>query len=225
MEIVEFTRARSPELADCLEACCLFPLSFEGEDPNHHSSANHIHLWQLEQFADHFSWIDLDYRTWFVQHIFTRWRGRLKGLPPYQNAGYRIYLYEDLAPTVSVVAETSVGFPYPVEATFVDSPRDIMALYVGRSWRANFSAEPWPLSPKKVLETIEANQGSVSKPSADGLGLKVGQLRILIEQMGLENRVNAIRKRFKRRPANFREEKTIPNRHHFYELRLPAGYR
>lgn len=225
MDLPEFTRSRSQELADFLEECCVQPLSFEGEHPNGHSAHNHIHLFELERCADHHAWIDLDYRTRFVEHIFARWRGRLKGLPPYREAGYRFYLYEDLAPTLSVVAETPYGFPYPGEPTFVDRPRDIMALYLERSWADNFDFEPWQFSHEIVLEAIEANKGSISKPSAETLGLKVGQLRTLIEQMGLDRRVNTIRKRFKRRPAKFREEEELPFRYHCYEMRLPAGYR
>lgn len=224
--LVNFTRERCPELADFLVNACATPLTFEeGAHPNTHSADNHIHLFELERWADHHSWIDLDYRTQFAELIFARWRGRLKGLWPYRASGYRFYLYEDLAPTVSAVAETAEGFPYPGEPTFVSSPRDIMARFAERSWAGVFDFEPWAVSREKLIAAVEANAGSISKPTAASLGLKVGQLRTTIEVMGLDGEVNRLRKRFKRRPAKFRTEADLPFRYHCYELRLPAGYR
>lgn len=220
-----FTAQRCPELAEFLEVCCTRPLAFEGEDPNYHSYLNHTHLWALEYWADHHVWIDLDYRTEFVEIILARWRGRLKGLAPYRQAGYRFYLYEWLSPTISVVAETPTGFPFPGEPQFVKRLNDVMALYVERSWAENFSSDPWRLSRQRILRAIEANKGSISKPSAEALGVKAGGLRILIEQMGLEREVNAIRKTFKRRPATFRGEPEEEMKYACYEERLPAGYR
>lgn len=228
-KVAEFTKSRCPELAQFLDECCLTPLAFEGDCPNAHSAHNHIHLWSLEWWADHHKWIDLDYRVAFVEHIFAAWRARLKGLPPYREAGYRFYLYEDLAPTVSVVAETPEGFPYPGEPQYVSCRRDIMALYADRSWTANFrdgpQGSPWEVSRQRILDTIAGNAGSIGKPSATALGLKTGRLRTLIEQMMLDREVNAIRKRFKRRPANFREDEDPPHRYRIYEKRLPARYR
>lgn len=224
-EVAGFTKARCPELAQFLDDCCSRPLTFEGRCPNAHSAHNHVHLWSLEWWADQHQWIDLDYRIAFVEQIFTAWRGRLKGLPPYRDAGYRFYLYEDLAPTVSVVAETPEGFPYPGEPQFVPRPRDIMALYIERRWSANFQTAPWEVSRERILKTISDNSGSIGKPSATALGLKTGRLRTLIEQMMLDREVNAIRKHFKRRPAKFREDEELPFRYHIYEKKLPARYR
>ncbi len=220
-----FTAERCPELAEFLESCCAQQLSFEGDCPNYHSSMNHTHLWALEYWADHHAWIDLDYRAAFVDHIFERWRDRLKGLDPYRDAGYRFYLYEWMAPTISVVAETPTGFPYPGQPKFVRTPRDVMAPFVERSWAKNFDSEPWQIPQDRILEVIEANGGSISKPSAAALGLKVGALRTLIEQMGLDDQVNTIRKRFKRAPARFRIEPEPEFSYLCYELRLPVGYR
>ena len=225
MSLPAFTATRCPELAEFLEFCCAQPLSFEGDDPNYHAYLTPIHLWALEYWADHHAWIDLDYRVAFVELIFQRWRGRLKGREPYRQAGYRMYLYEWLSPTISVVAETPGGFPYPGQPIFVGKPRDVMALFVDRSWAANFESEPWKIPREKILQVIKANKGSISKPSAAVLGLKVGALRILIEQMGLDDEVNSIRKTFKRRPAAFRVEPEPELTYHYYESRLPAGYR
>ncbi|MEM8795339.1 MAG: hypothetical protein AAGE61_07215 [Pseudomonadota bacterium] len=223
MSILAFTQKKCPELADFLEGCCTAPLSFKGEHPNSHSSQNHIHLWALEWWADRLPWIDLQYRVDFVEEIVKRWRIRLKGLPPYQEKGYRLYLYEDLAPTISVVAETPYGFPYPGEPTFVAQRRDIMALYLERSWRANFEFEEFAVGPDALLAAIDKASGSISKPTANALGLKVGALRILIEQMGLDREVNQIRKKYKRRPAQFREE-TDFHKYRIHEQRVEPGY-
>lgn len=207
MSILKMTQQRCPELAEFLESCCAAPLSFDGDHPIRHSSQNHIHLWALEWWADHHSWIDLEYRTEFANEIFKRWRSRLKGMAPYQDRGYRLYLYEDTAPTISVVAETSVGFPYPGQPTFVDQRSKIMELYLGRSWRSRFEFEPFDISPELLLAQVEKASGSIGKPTANALGLKVGALRILIEQLGLQSRVNETRKKYKRSPARFGEEK------------------
>lgn len=226
MSIQSFTKSRCPELADFLEHCCTVQLNFDGDCPNQHSAFNHIHLWSLEWWADHHAWIDLDYRVEFCKHIFERWRQRLKGLPPYREKGYRFYLYEDLAPTVSVVAETPSGFAYDESgATFVKHTRDIMSLYVNKSWQNNFSNAPWDVSQNKLLNTVDNHKGSISKPTAEALGIGVGKLRILIEQMGLEDEVNSLRKRYGRRPAKFRDPYELPFRYKIYELRLSAGYR
>ena len=112
MEILRQTRRRCPELAQYLEDVAASPLRFDGSDPLQHSSDNHVHLWKIESLADTYGWIDVDYRVEVVSYLLEQWRCRLKGLPPYRQQGYRLYLYEDLAPTISVVAETPIRFPY-----------------------------------------------------------------------------------------------------------------
>jgi len=225
MSLYDFTKSRCPELAEYLAFCCTAELRFEGDHPNDHSADNYIHLWALEWWADHHSWIDLGYRTEFVGEIFARWRGRLKGLPPYRDRGYRLYLYEDMSPTISVTAETDFGFAYDhVEAKFVGSTRELMALYADRGWRKNFEFSGWACTRNEILDAVDANHGSISKPTASKLGLKVGKLRTLIEQMGLDREVNSIRKRYKRRPAKFRPDDELPYSFHVYETMLPAGY-
>lgn len=224
MDFVQFTDQRCPELADFLESCCCAPLSFDGVHPLEHSSQNHIHLWCLEWWADRHAWIDLEYRLEFSKLIFRRWRERLKGLPPYNENGYRMYLYSGMAPSISVVAETKFGFPYGGEPTFVDEPKDIMALYLDRSWRSNFQFEAFDISHTDILAAIESTAGSIGKPTANKLGLKVGTLRKLIEEMSLGREVNDIRKKYKRRPAKFRPEE-YPHEYTVYEQKLPAKYR
>ncbi|MCB1520989.1 MAG: hypothetical protein KDJ37_10500 [Hyphomicrobiaceae bacterium] len=218
-------RLRCPELADFLEDVCAQRFNFEGAHPNEHSYYSHRHLWALEWWADRHAWIDLDYRVAFVDEIFTRWKGRLKGQPPYRASGFRMYLYEDLAPTVSVVAETG-ECPYDGALTFVPSTRDVLRRYVGRSWAGVFEGDPWRVPRERIVREVERHHGSIGQPTADALGIKVGELRVLIEQMGLDRQVNELRKRFKRRPANFRvddgyREVEIA----IFEARLPAGFR
>lgn len=219
------TRRRCPELADFLEAVCAQPLSFEGRHAIRHSAANHTHLWALEWWAERHAWIDLDYRVAFVEEIFARWRGRLKGLPPYLAAGYRVYLYQDLAPTVSVVANLAEGCPYGTELEFVPAIRNVMAHYVGRRWSSNFENIPWQTPPDRILKVVARHNGSISMPSANALGIRVGELRILITQMGLADEVNAIRKRCKRRPAQFTERDQDHAAFAIFEQIWPAGYR
>jgi len=226
--ISQYTRTRCPDLADYLEECASAPLRFVGTtDPNLHSADNHIHLWGLEWWAERVDFVDVEYRVDFVEHIFARWRGRLTGQWPYQAAGYRLYLYEWMAPTISVVAETPVGFPYDsTHAQFVASPRDVLEIYDKQVWSQNFAFGDWDVSRERLLETIAKNSGSISQPAAAALGLKVAKLRILIEQMGLQRAVNDIRKRFGRAPARFRLDDPIPEwSFRIYERKLPAGYR
>lgn len=227
MTILGFTRAKCPELAGFLEACCASRLSFEGDEPNFHSACNHIHLWALEYWAERHDWIDLPYRLEFVREIFNCWRTQMRGLPPYQAKGYRLYLYEDLAPTVSVVAETPVGFPYsgcgPV--TFVERPQDVLRSYPGKKWGEFFRSTPWTTSQERILEAVEKQAGSIGAPSANALGLSRGQLRRMIEERGLEREINALRKKFHRPPARFRPERDHATPILLYEQRLPARFR
>jgi len=218
------TRHRCPELWGFLEAVAEGPLTFEGPYAIDHSAANHVHLWALEWWSDHHAWIDTDYRTAFAATILERWRSRLKGLAPYHTTGYRLYLYEDLAPTVSVVAETAQGCPYGGHLSFVSSVRDVMVSYAGRRWSANFTDDRGAITPERVLAVIEREAGSIGAPSANALGVKVGMLRRVIEQLDIECEVNAIRKRYKRRPAQFNAVGSLGGTFRVYEERLPPGY-
>lgn len=219
---MSFTHARCPKLARFLTACCETPLRFEGDHPLMHSADNHIHLWALEYWADHHAWIDTAYRVRFAEAIFNRWRARLKGMRPYQERGYRLYLYADLAPTVSVVAETDAGCPYGLAEEFAPDMALVMGRYEGQSWAAHFSDADSGPTPEAVLKAVERQHGSISKPTAQALGMQVGHLRRFIEWFELGDEVNALRKRFKRRPAQFRDYVAAPLV--IWEERLPAGY-
>lgn len=224
-DIAAFTRERSRELFDYLEACSETPLAFRGEYPITHSADNHIHLWMLEYLADTCPWITLAYRVAFAENVFGRWKQRLKGFAPYTQSGYRLYLYEDMAPTLSVVAETPYGCPYGGNPlTFVKSPADVMAAYTGRSWQSLFKGDARAPTAAKLLEIVDARKGSIGTPAAEALGMPSGALRKLIECMGIGNDVNAIRKRYRRRPAQFRQDHEIPYQVKIYEMTLPKGY-
>lgn len=225
MRFIEYTESRSPELAEYIRSIAATPLAFDGPHPLQHSSHNHVHLWKIEYLSDSCDWIDTDFRIKAVNFILEQWRRRLKGLPPFRERGYRIYVYEDLAPTISVVAQTDVGFPYDYgQAVMVPNIRDIMRLYENRSWKQHFQGGDWEVSEKRVLSVITKQCGSISKPSADQLGLSVGKLRTLIVNMGLGCRVNSIRKQFHRRPADFTKEAVYSDRWHVFERILPAQY-
>jgi len=196
-------RERSLELADYAVAVVNTPLRFDGAHPLEHSSHNHVHLWKLEFLADELSWIDPSFRAAFARYILEQWRRRAKGLAPYREQGYRIYVYEDLAPTLSMVAETAVGCPYDLaRASRVDRIEDVMAVYAGRSWRSLFASDNGGINPARVAQVIRQQQGSISSPTASRLGVNVAQLRRLIVNLGLEDEVNQIRKHFGRRPAD-----------------------
>ncbi|MDB4473801.1 hypothetical protein N9023_02245 [Opitutaceae bacterium] len=163
-EFLDYTRSKSRELADALERACPTSLAFETEYPLVHSSHNHVHLWFLEQQADNAAWINTEYRTQFIKHVLEHWRIRLKGMAPYRDRGYRLFVYEDASPTLSVVAETDIGFPYrfgsPVK---VDRIEDIAALYADRSWQERFQFEPWEISDQRILKAVE----SITAPSVN----------------------------------------------------------
>jgi hypothetical protein len=225
MDVLKFSQARCPELAGFLEATATGPLSFDGAHPLEHSADNHVHLWALEYWADQHRWIDLDYRVDFVNYIFDIWRNKPRVYAPYKTVGYRLYLYDSLAPTVSVVAETAFGFPYGQEPTLVPNVRDIMAPYVECSWREHWSNEAWPIDPDRILKTIERNKGSIGRPTASALGIKVGELRKLIINTGIDLQTNKIRKKYKRRPADFSNEPDYDTTWRVFERRLPPLYK
>ena len=227
MDILKFTRSRNPELADYLEEVCRSSLNFEAGHPLQHSAWNHIHLSKLEYLADRHEWIDLEYRIQFVKTVMEFWRNRLKGLPPYKKQGYRIYVYEDIAPTITVVAETPYGFPYAhleMSARFVPNIRKVLELYVNRPWKERFSNDGSWINEDRLLEIIRKNKGSINKPTARILGTNVAQLRRVITQSGLGNEVNTIRKHFKRSPADFPEDPTFDTVWHIFERKLPPNY-
>ena len=226
MGFLQFTRSRSAELAEYAQAVSQSPLAFDGQHPIEHSARNHIHLWKLEYLSDTCGWINVDYRVEFVNYILEEWQRRLKGLPPYKLRGYRIYVYENLAPTISVVAETDIGFPYSNgRPIFVNTLRDVLKLYENRSWKQHFASLDWEISEKRLLDVLTKNNGSIGKPTAEMLGLPVGKLRTLIINMGLGAQVNAIRKHYRRRPADFSDEGVETYRWHVFERMLPARYR
>jgi hypothetical protein len=224
-DLLLFTRARSNELAEYLEAVAASPFSFEGEYPIAHSSSNHVHLWMLENRSDSHAWIDTDYKVACVKGLMEQWRIRLKGLPPYRERGYRMYLYEDTAPTLSVVAETDIGFPYRFgNPIHVKNISEILSLYSGRSWKCHFANLDWEVSQEAILKVIKRHAGSIGKPTANVLGLGVGTLRKLIINMDLGDEVNAIRKYNKRSPADFSNEIVYSENWHIFERILPAAY-
>jgi hypothetical protein len=221
MDVLTETRRRLPALARYIERVMEAPLVFEGDDPNLHSADNHVHLFMLEYLAEEEGWIDLGLRTRIAEALLDRWRSRLRGMMASSPRGFRLYLYQDLAPTISAVAETDTGFPYPPRPVHVDTPREIMALYDGRRWSGLFSGCGRDLpGDRQILDAIDGQAGSIGRPAAEALGMRPGDLRKLIECADLQDEVNAIRKRHKRRPARFRSPYELPHVYRIYEERV-----
>jgi len=214
--------AIAPELRAYIAEVSETPLNFEGLDPLHHSAHNHVHLWKIEAFADTHPAITVGFRLAAVNYIFERWKTRLRSYRPYQQAGYRLYLYEDTAPTISVVAQTPTGFPYDGEPQFVTAPKDILRLYRNRSWSAHWQMPE--LTPELIIATIDTARGSMSSTVARQLGINGAALRRCIEWFEIAEQVNTIRKRYRRRPAQFTQVEALPHRYHIWEKQLPARY-
>lgn len=184
-----------------------------------HSSYNHQHLWMQEYYARKTSKINFLFRKEVVQYLFARWKMRLKGYTPYQQSGYRLYLYEDREPTISVVAETSQGFPYRYmkdSLLLVKNPDDILVLY-------NDSSFKHYLTPKEVLSVLDECKGSL-RQTALSLHVELAELRRQIENMELSQKVNQLRKKYKRIPALFTNRDLYSSTKKIYEECLPKQY-
>ena len=203
--IINHAHRISPELARFINDVAERKLQFRGERPVAHSSHNHVHLWALEWWADRDTRINLDFRCEAVDFIVARWKQRLQGYQHWQQHGFTFYLYSDMAPTLTVVARAGEPPMFDDSFTFVPRRRDVLARYVHQSWSAIFStAGPDPV--RALLKAVEDNAGSIGTPTARALGVSVAQLRRQIEGFDLAESVNTIRKRYRRRPAQFRTE-------------------
>jgi hypothetical protein len=222
LSILDQAAAITPELATYIVNVAEAPLRFDGLEPNRHSSYNHVHLWKIESLADTHPSITTSFRIATVGYIFGRWQARLRTYHPYQQNGYRLYLYEDTAPTISVVAETKHGFPYAGQPFFVESLKDVLELYSQRSWRSNWQSVE--ITPERIITTIEKANGSISTTVAHQLELNGAALRRWIEWFEIAEQVNTIRKRYGRRPAQFVQAETLPHHYRIWEKRLPARY-
>jgi hypothetical protein len=227
MDLLQEAQRLSPRLTQWLQAIGEQPFVFVGEHPLDHSRHNHVHLWLLEYEADAHPQITLAFRCRIVSFIFEVWKQRLKGYRPYQEAGFRLYLYEDSAPTVSVVAETPYGFPYGGQPVFVHSPAEIMERYVGSSWRERFqTASGRDTEPEQLLEAIVQQNGSIGRSTANSLHMTRAELRQRIEWFDLQEAVNRVRKKHGRPPAQFLDPDELQEaqRYRIYELKLPARH-
>ncbi|MDP1910936.1 MAG: hypothetical protein Q8K85_21755 [Hyphomicrobium sp.] len=183
------------------------PLSFRGAGPILHSAANHRHLWALNAAADRDRSFDLAFRCRVVAHILERWRARLVSHATSSPHGFRLYLYEDLAPTVSVVAETPLGCPYGGDLTFVATIGEVLAAYDGRSWTALF--EGGGPKPDVIVNAVSHASGSL-RAGAQRMGMPLARFRRLIETFDLAGDINRIRKHNGRRPARFADCDALP---------------
>ncbi len=199
MDFLKKARSISQEFSDYIEGIGECELRFQGKHPIEHSRDNHVHLFGLGQWVRKNPQIDLKIQVQAVEYIFARWKVRLKSYQPHTQQAYRMYLYEDFAPTISVVAETRFGFPYGRKPVFVDSPVEIFQIYANRDWNDFLQ----PNEKTAVLFAIEKSQGSIGARAAQMIGLKAIELRKYIEWFEIGDQVNAIRKHFHRRPARF----------------------
>jgi len=214
-------RRRLPDVARFIEEMSEIDLHFRGSEPLDHSRDNHVHLWAIEYAADKHHEIDLAFRCAAIRHILARWTARLKGYAPYTTQGYRLYVYGDMAPTLSVVAETPRGCPYGA----VKLARDIETVvrpYVGQSWSARFRPTAG-LGPDRLLAAIDKEMGSLSS-TARTLGWSLAALRRDIERWEIAPDVNRLRKRHGRRPARFADPIYLVPDTLFWEQRLPPRY-
>jgi hypothetical protein len=211
-----------PAVADYVAGIAEAELRFDGPAPLDHSRSNHEHLWMIEYAADHHGEIGLAFRCAAIRYILDRWRVRLKGYAPYRAQGYRLYVYADLAPTLSVVAETPAGCPYGNDLEFAPTIEAVVRPYAGQSWRARF-ASGGGIDPRRIIIELERHAGSL-RGTASALRLPLAELRRCVEQWDIAADVNRIRKRHRRRPAVFTESWLRAPPLHAWEERLPAFY-
>lgn len=221
---IQALRSRDRVFANYLEELAEQPLDFRDKHPNRHSARNHQHLWLMEYTAERDASMDLAMRCAAVAFVLSRWRDRLVSYAPYQRDGYRLYLYEDLAPTLSVVAETPIGFPYEgcAQFTFVRDIADVLRRYVSVPWSTRFKGiGP---TPDRVLKVVADEGGSLNR-SARALSMPLAELRRTIETYDLAREVNDMRKHNGRRPAHFFNVDFRLPQTRIWEHRLPAGFR
>lgn len=219
MDFLKKAHDISQEFAEYISAIAESDLRFQGEYPIEHSRYNHVHVFGLERCARENPCINLNLKTQAIEYIFARWKVRLKSYQPHTKEGFRMYLYEDFAPTISVVAETQFGFLYGGQAVFVDSPKEILEIYEDRDWNDFLQAS----EETAVLFAIEKSQGSIGTRAAQLIGLRAVELRKYIEWFEIGDQVNAIRKQFHRRPARFLSYEDRFARFKCYELRVPSA--
>ena len=218
MDFLKKAHGISQEFADYIASIAESELRFQGEHPIEHSRYNHVHLFGLGRWARENPRIDLKLKMQAVEYIFARWKVRLKSYQPYTRQGFRMYLYEDFAPTISVVAETKFGFPYGRQPVFVDSPMDILEIYENQDWNDFLQ----PNKETAVLFAIEKSQGSIGTRAAQLIGLRAVELRKYIEWFEIGDQVNLIRKQFHRKPIQFLSYEDRFMRFKCYELRVTS---
>jgi hypothetical protein len=226
MGFLETAASITPELSAYVAAVAEQDFSFVGEHPIEHSRANHVHLWKIEWLADQYHRIDLGIRCQAVEYIFERWRVRLKSYRPYLQGGYRLLLYEDSAPTVSVVAETPHGFPYGGRSRFVNDISTLLKPYERRSWKARFGQEAFfqPRDEKDIVAAVKHARGSLGTRAAQRVGLNVAELRKQIEWLEIGDEINALRKQFHRKPARLMRLEELPYHYAVFQILLPSRY-
>ena len=216
MDFLQRASEVNREFAEYVHDLAETPLRFRGEHPSEHSRDNHIHLFGWGPCVQKDPRLDLHVQVQAVEYIFARWRTRLRSYQPHTQHGYRMYLYEDFAPTISVVAETKFGFPYHGQPIFVDSLIEILQIYANHDWNDFLQ----PSEKTAVLHAVEKSQGSIGTRAAQLIGLRAIELRKYIEWFEVGDQVNQIRKQFHRRPVQFLDYAARFSRFKVCEIRV-----
>ncbi len=174
----------------------------EPKDGCSETSYNKEVLWMPEALGRQDTRIDLNLRCDIVEFIIDRWKTRLRSYEPFGTYGFLVYVYRVVAPNISVLA----GWPENESHWIVKGPsfplREVL-LPLSKGYFAHFFEHQSALRPRDILKTIERAKGSISTATARQLGISGGELRQQIECWDICEDVNSIRKRFRRRPAQF----------------------
>jgi hypothetical protein len=154
----------------------------------------------VEWMADFHSEINGKFRASIIRYVLERWRKNLRSYRPYKDSGFYVYLYGPMAPKLGVIPLTHKNRLSGVREISIATIEDFFRPYEERPWRGNFEGDGMPRGPA-ILKVINAEKGSIGTRTATRLKVSVVQLRNLIEDWGLSEEVNQIRKHNNRRPA------------------------
>jgi hypothetical protein len=197
----------SHELGRFVEEIAMAEFHFGDIHPVEDGRANKQYLWLPEYLALRERRIDLRFRCRMLEYILGVWRQRLKGYQPYRHSGYAIYLYDMSSPRLSVCANWDPCFPRrdgDPSRKMIATLEEFFRKWADEPWRGNCCCPPRE-EVDGLLRAIEKGKGSIATGVAQSLGMNGAALRRLIEDHGLGEEVNRIRKMHKRRPVRFRK--------------------
>lgn len=220
--VVERAARIAPELANWLKGLAAHPLCFEGDTPLDQISKNYVRLWLTEFFAEEGDAVDLDFRVAATEWLIGCWSRRAR--PEVGSACLCFYVYDDLAPTLTVATESPKGFPFRSQER-VDSLEELLQPFCRRHW-----SELWGsagVTSRRIYQAVEAAHGDIGRLVAQRLGLETGRLRRAIEWFGLGDEVNRIRTLHQRPVLRFRslqsQASLYSDRWRIYELKVTSS--